>query len=310
MNASVRADDSVAVRVLAAGSLRVAITEIAAAFQKATGVRVEAGFGPSGTLRNRIANGEQTDVFASADIGNPQALSRAAKSGPVVLFARNRLCALVRPGLAVTPDNFLAVLLDPKIKLGTSTPKADPLGDYTWAMFAKADALKPGSGAVLEGKAQKLIGGPPIGEPPPGVDVFAWHLREGHADVFIEHCSAGAGFKEGLPGATVVNLPPPLSTGADYGLTLLPTKNPNAAQLALFILSEEGQTILAKSGFDACCCCSRGRSDGFTAPLRAGRGGITSSPVPACRRGSRGCRQPRRQNRRDSSARTRSRGAA
>lgn len=252
MNASVRADDSGVVRVLAAGSLRVAITEIGAAYQKATGVPVDAGFGPSGTLRNRIADGEQTDVFASADMGNPEALSRAGKSGPVVLFARNRLCALVRPGLAVTPDSFLSVVLDPKVKLGTSTPKADPLGDYTWAMFAKADALKPGSGAVLEAKAQKLIGGPPIGEqPPPGVDIFAWHLRQGHADVFIEYCSAGAGFKQDLPGATVVNLPPALSTGADYGLTLLPTKNPNAGQFALFILSQEGQAILARNGFDA-----------------------------------------------------------
>jgi molybdate transport system substrate-binding protein len=252
MSASVHADDSGAIRVLAAGSLRVAINEIAAAFQTATGVRVETGFGPSGTLRNRIANGEQTDVFASADIGNPQALSRAGKSGPVVLFARNRLCALVRPGLAVTPDNFLSVLLDPQIKLGTSTPKADPLGDYTWAMFAKADALRPGSGAVLSGKAKKLIGGPPIGEqPPPGVDIFAWYLREGQADVFIEYCSAGGGFKEGLPGANVVNLPAELATGADYGLTVLPTKNPNAAQFAFFILSQEGQTILAKNGFDA-----------------------------------------------------------
>lgn len=252
MNASVRADESGTVRVLAAGSLREAISEIAAVFQNAVGVRVETNFGPSGTLRNRIANGEQADVFASADMGNPQALSRAGKSGPVVLFARNRLCALVRPGLAVTPDSFLSVLLDPRTKLGTSTPKADPLGDYTWAMFAKADALRPGSGAILEAKAKKLIGGPPIGEPPPpGIDVFAWHLREGHADVFIEYCSAGAGFKKDLPGATVVNLPAELATGADYGLTVLPTKNPNAAELALFVLSQQGQAILAKDGFDA-----------------------------------------------------------
>jgi ABC-type molybdate transport system substrate-binding protein len=42
----------------------------------------------------------------------------------------------------------------------------------------------------------------------------------------------------------------PLSTGADYGLTLLPTKNLNAAQLALFILSQQGRAILAKSRFD------------------------------------------------------------
>jgi hypothetical protein len=33
-------------------------------------------------------------VFASANMEHPQALSAAKKSGPVVLFARNRLCAM------------------------------------------------------------------------------------------------------------------------------------------------------------------------------------------------------------------------
>ena len=213
---------------------------------------MEKSFGPSGVLRERIEKGEPADVFASADMGNPLTLSRAGKAGPVVLFARNRLCALVRPGLTVTSANLLSTLLDPRIKLGTSTPKADPLGDYTWAMFGKADAIRPGSRAMLEGKAQKLIGGPPITAPPPaGIDIFAWYLREGHADIFIEYCTAGADFKKDLPGATVVNLPADLATGADYGLTVLPTKNENAAAFAFFILSPEGQNILSRNGFDA-----------------------------------------------------------
>ncbi len=252
MTELLRADDAPPVRVLAAGSLRTAIGEIATAFTAATKIKVETGFGPSGVLRQRLEKGEAADVFASADMGNPVALFRAGKAGPVVLFARNRFCALVRPGLSLTPGNFLATLLDPQIKLGTSTPKADPLGDYTWAMFAKADAIRPGSRATLGAKAQKLIGGPPItAAPPAGVDVFAWHLRQGHADIFIEYCSAGADFKKDLPGATVANLPQDLATGADYGLTLLPIKSGNAADFAFFILSQEGQKILSRDGFDA-----------------------------------------------------------
>jgi molybdenum ABC transporter molybdate-binding protein len=250
--ASLHADERPMVRVLAAGSLRAAMTAIGAAFQSATAVAVQASFGPSGVLRERIESGEPADLFASADMGNPLALARAGKSGAVVLFARNRLCALVRPGLQLTPDTLLAALLDPQIKLGTSTPKADPLGDYTWAMFGKADAARPGSRATLEAKAQKLIGGPPVAPAPPaGMDVFAWHLREGHADIFIEYCSASAGVQKDLPAATVVDLPPELAAGADYGLTLLPTNNPNAAALALFMLSQDGQKLLAQNGFDA-----------------------------------------------------------
>ena len=33
---------------------------------------------------------------------HPQALNDDGTSGPVALFARNRLCALVKPGLDVT----------------------------------------------------------------------------------------------------------------------------------------------------------------------------------------------------------------
>jgi molybdate transport system substrate-binding protein len=47
----------------------------------------------------------------------------------------------------------------PGIKLGTSTPRADPSGDYTWAMFRLADRLRPGSCTVLDTKAQKIVGG-------------------------------------------------------------------------------------------------------------------------------------------------------
>jgi molybdate transport system substrate-binding protein len=247
----VRADDHPSVRVVAAGSLRTAITDIAASFTAATGVKVETGFGPSGVLRERIEKGDRADLFASADMGNPLALSRAGKAGPVVLFARNRLCAFVRPGLAVTSETLLAAMLDPQVKLGTSTPKADPAGDYTWAMFGKAEGVKAGSRATLEAKAIQLMGGSSSAQPPAGMDLFAWHVREHRADIFIAYCSAGAGFTKDLAGASVVAPPPALATGADYGLTVLAPPNEHAAALALFILSQEGQAILAKAGFDA-----------------------------------------------------------
>ena len=64
-------------RLHAAGSLKPALTELARNFTEATGVKVEATFGASGLLRERLEKGEPGDVFASADIGNPLALSRA-----------------------------------------------------------------------------------------------------------------------------------------------------------------------------------------------------------------------------------------
>jgi molybdenum ABC transporter molybdate-binding protein len=94
------------VQLYAAGSLRAALTDVAKAFEAASGDAVQAKYGPSGLLKDEIAVGAKADVFASANMEHPQALSAAGKSGPVLLFARNRLCALVKPGLKVdsAPD--------------------------------------------------------------------------------------------------------------------------------------------------------------------------------------------------------------
>jgi molybdenum ABC transporter molybdate-binding protein len=103
------------VSLYAAGSLKAALTDVGKAFEKASGNKVEGKFGPSGLLRKEIADGAPAHVFASANMEHPQSLHAAGKSGAVTMFARNRLCALVRPGLNVSSENLLTALLDPKI---------------------------------------------------------------------------------------------------------------------------------------------------------------------------------------------------
>jgi ABC-type molybdate transport system substrate-binding protein len=46
-------------------------------------------------------------------------------------------------------------------------------------------------------------------------------------------------------------VPEALSVGADYGLTVMADAPPQAYRLALFVLSGEGQRILADYGFAA-----------------------------------------------------------
>ena len=140
MTSTARAADDT-VLLYAAGSLRSALTDIGNAFKAATGLAVEAKFGPSGLLKDEIMGGAKAEVFASANMEHPQALAAAKRSGPVVLFARNELCALVSSKLAVTSETLLDAMLDPNVKLGTSTPGADPSGDYAFERFRKAEAL-------------------------------------------------------------------------------------------------------------------------------------------------------------------------
>jgi molybdate transport system substrate-binding protein len=235
----------------AAGSLRGALTEVAEAFATESGVKVEAKYGPSGTLRDEIAGGGRAQLFASANMEHPQSLAAAGRSSPVVLFARNRLCALVKPGLSVTPDTLLETMLREDIKLGTSTPKADPSGDYAFEVFAKAEAVKNSSRKTLEQKAQLLTGGPSSAAGPAGRSVYGWHVAEGRADIFLTYCTGALVAQRENPGQQIVALPDALAVGADYGMTVMNDSPAAAYRFALFIVSSKGQQILAKHGFAA-----------------------------------------------------------
>jgi ABC-type molybdate transport system substrate-binding protein len=239
------------VTLYAAGSLRGALTEVATAFEAGAGQEVVAKYGPSGTLKDEIAGGARVDVFASANMDHPKALAAAGKSGPVALFARNQICTLVRPGLRVEPATVLDRMLDPDVKLGTSTPRADPSGDYAWEMFRKADALKPGAAAALEKKALQLAGGPSSPAAPSGRALYGMLVAEGKADIFLTYCTNAGEAKAQNPDQQIIALPDEVAVGADCGLTVVVGASPQAYQLALFIMSVDGQRVLAKHGFTA-----------------------------------------------------------
>src|SRR5262245_52418261 len=133
---SVAAQAQDAVAVYAAGSLREVLTEVAGLWQAAQGgARVALPFGASGLLRERIETGEPAQVFASADTEHPQRLANAGDWEAPVVFTRNALCALAAPQVDASPQTLLATMLRPDVRLGTSTPGADPSGDYAWALF-------------------------------------------------------------------------------------------------------------------------------------------------------------------------------
>ena len=245
------AEDGV-VRLHSAGSLKPALTEVAQGFTAAYGIKVDPIWGASGLLRERLERGEAGDVYASADMGNPLALAKAGKAGPVVMFTRNRLCALARPGLPVTTDTVLDVMLAPEVKLATSTPGNDPAGDYAAQVFTRAEAMRPGAARMLGTKALRLVGGASDAQPPAGRNAYGWHLMEGRADIFLAYCTAGLEAAAQSPGIPVVELPAGLSVGAEYGLTALRTADPGVAlPFISYVLSAQGQTVLARYGFDA-----------------------------------------------------------
>ncbi len=238
-----------AVQLYAAGSLRAAMNEIVQAYGTPGGTPVVATYGASGLLRERIEKGAPAEVFASADVGNPQALARAGRAAPPVVFARNRLCALVAQGVDVTRESLLDRMLDPQVKLGASTPRADPAGDYAWQLFERAEKLRPGAFKALDARALKLTGGPDSPAPPADRSIYGVMIAEHKADIFLTYCTNAVQAVREVPGAAMIAVPEALAVGADYGLTTMTNASPAAVRLAAFILAPQAQAILVRHGF-------------------------------------------------------------
>lgn len=241
--------DATPVQVHAAGSLREAFTEIARDHEARTGQKVALTFGASGLLRERIEKGEPAQVFASADTDHPQRLAaRGGWQAPVV-FTRNALCALTSEQISTTPDTLLATMLRSDVRVGTSTPKADPSGDYAWALFRQADQLQPGAYARLDAKALKLTGGADSPKPPAGRGTYAWVMDQRQADVFLTYCTNAVAAQAEVPRLRVVQLPAALQVGAAYGLTVRADAPAAAQAFASALRQPAAQAVLLRMGF-------------------------------------------------------------
>lgn len=239
------------VQVYAAGSLRDALTEIARDHEARTGQKVVLTFAASGLLRERIDQGAPAQVFASADTKHPQRLANQGQWQAPVVFTRNTLCALAQSAVAVTPDTLLSTILQPQVRLGISTPKADPAGDYAWALFQKAEALQPGATARLETKALQLTGGANSAQAPAGRNTYAWVMEQNRADVFLTYCTNAVAARAEVPSLQVVAVPEALQVGAAYGLTVRAGAPAQAQAFAQAVLQPPAQAVLRRLGFAA-----------------------------------------------------------
>jgi len=236
-----------AVQVLSAGSLRHAFPAIIGAFGHETGIAISLTLGPAGLLRETIEAGGGFDLFASANMAHPQRLASTGLAEDPICFARNRLCVLARAGLGLTTENFLAVLADPTVRIGTSTPGDDPGGDYAFEIFARIDARYPGKGEAIRSRARQLVGGrnsPPM----PAGKGGGYLITDGVVDLMMSY-SSNARLLAGDPAFSVVDIPGEFQPLIEYGMAIRKGADDETRHLRDFLLSETGQKILSEAGF-------------------------------------------------------------
>jgi molybdate transport system substrate-binding protein len=221
------------VTVLAAGSLTSPFTNLSDIFEREYGITVNRVFQPSGILRGQIEIGAPCDVYASASLEHPKKLVKEGYSRDYVVFAHNELC-FITPAenpAGITADNWIERLKDPETMIITSTPKADPCGDYTWRFFEK-------NGLNVTSHANRQLG---------SIKVLPV-ITSGNGDVGIIYLSEAVKAEEEGAKIDIIRIPSEYNVGADYGICMLSNTTASGEFLA-FVLSMRGQRIMEEYGF-------------------------------------------------------------
>ena len=119
------------IKVAAAADLQSIFQDVAARFQKSSGVAVKISFGSSGNFFTQIQNGAPFDVFFSADIEYPKKLEAAglAEPGTLYSYASGKIILWVPADSKLDLSRGLPALLDPSVKkIAIANPDHAPYG--------------------------------------------------------------------------------------------------------------------------------------------------------------------------------------
>jgi molybdate transport system substrate-binding protein len=219
------------ITVFAAASLTDAFDEVGTAFEEANpDVNVELNYGPSSGLREQILEGAPADVFASANTSN--------------------MDQVVEGGAAEAPENFVTNQL--QIAVPTGNPgEVDGLDD-----FGDADLL---IGLCAEdvpcgefGREALANAGvtPEVDTNEADVRALLTKVESGDLDAGIVYVTDVLAAGDAVEG---VDIPAEDDVTATYPIAAL-TDSGNAEVARAFVdfvLSDEGQEILASYGFDS-----------------------------------------------------------
>lgn len=237
------APPNVELQVFAAASLTEAFQALGKLFSAANpGVTVVFNFAGSQQLAAQITQGAPADVFASA---NRRQMEVAIESGRVIsptvqTFVRNRL-VVVTPQANPAALATLQDLAKPGVKLVLADP-AVPVGQYSLDMLDRAIQDATFGAAFKDTVLNNVV------SYEENVRVVLTKVLLGEADAGIVYTSDVA-----LDRARVgqIAIPDALNTIASYPIAPInDSAHPEQAQRFVdFVLSADGQTILAQYGF-------------------------------------------------------------
>lgn len=232
-----------------AGSLAAALSEFTSRFASETGHATSLRAGPAGLLTRAIRDGMPADIFVSASPAGPAELRRRGLFGPARIIARNRMVLVVHPDLAAAGNDPLALLANPRWRVGMSTASADPSGDYAAAFLDRLTETDPQRWHGLRDRCASLYGATlPDGDAPsrsPAQEA----LTQRQADMLIAYATTAARITRTLPGTRILPLPPELAPPTEICACARLSAPPAAQRLFQALQGPVCAEILRSHGF-------------------------------------------------------------
>lgn len=225
-------------RIAAAADLQFALNDLAAQYERQTGVKVLVTYGSSGNFFAQIENGAPFDIFFSADISYPQKLvdKGLAARESLYSYAFGRIVLWVPGDSPLDPAKFQwKTLLDPRVqKIAIGNPEHAPYGRAAVAAMQKA--------GIYEQVSSKLVMGENISQ-------AAQFVQSGNAQAGIVALSLAVSpaMKDGKRWEIPEDLYPPL----EQAVVLLNSSQQKNVALAFlaFLKTDEARATLRRYGF-------------------------------------------------------------
>lgn len=226
------------IHLLAGGAVQETMTELTKLFERDTGHKVVATFGPMGTLQEKIAGGARADLLVMTGSALDELEKKGAALGGRKELGRVGIGVAVREGAPKpdisTPDKLRAALLAAK-----SITYADPARGATSGMHFASVLEKLGIKDQVASKTKLQVGG------------FVVELvAKGEVEMGIQQMSEIVPVK----GVTLLGpLPGDLQRVTPY-IAVVPKNAASgeaAAQMLAFITSDKARPALAHGGLEA-----------------------------------------------------------
>ncbi len=236
-------EDGGELTVFAAASLTDAFTVMKRALEtEYPGLTITYNFAGSQALVTQLAEGAAADVFASANNAQMQAASEHGSiAGEPVTFVRNRL-AIVTPADNPAGIQSAADLGNPDLRLVLAQTEA-PVGRYSREAVCTMGTDTATYGDDFVARVASNV----VSEEEDVRDVLA-KVQLGEADAGIVYVSDAA-----IAGAEVqvIAIPADVNIVASYPIAAVVEGDPAlAGAFITYVLSDEGQTTLARFGFE------------------------------------------------------------